>query len=147
MRRLRILLSGPQLVDPGAGNDDLPASILSTASMRELVARAETDTPGDARRFRMLVEVDGCERPHEEDEWIGRRVRAGGAVVRVLQPIPRCAVTTQDPATGIRDFKTRHLIKDYRGVRGGKYLDFGVGAEVAEPGPIRLGDPVEPLAD
>ena len=39
------------------------------------------------------------------------------------------------------------MIKDYRGVRGGKYLDFGVGARVEEPGPVRLGDVVEPLED
>jgi uncharacterized protein YcbX len=132
---------------PGAANDDLPASVLSTASLEELATRGGSDRPRDARRFRMLIEVDGCERPHEEDEWIGRRVRAGGAVLRVLEPIPRCAVTTQDPVTGIRDFKTLHLIKDYRGVRGGKYLDFGVGAEVLEPGTIRLADAVEPLDD
>jgi uncharacterized protein YcbX len=95
----------------------------------------------------MLVEVDGCERPHEEDEWIGTRVRIGDAVVRVAQPIPRCAVTTQDPGSGIRDFRTLHVIKDYRGIRGGKYLDFGVGAEVLEPGVVRVGAAVEPLDD
>jgi uncharacterized protein YcbX len=133
--------------EPGAANDDLPASLLSTASMGELVAHAGSDVPHDARRFRMLVDVDGCERPHEEDEWIGARVRVGGAVLRVVQQIPRCAVTTQDPDTGVRDFKTLHVIKDYRGIRGGKYLDFGVGAEVLEPGTVRLGDPVEKLDD
>jgi uncharacterized protein YcbX len=131
----------------GAANDDLPASILSTASLDELAARGGSDLPRDARRFRMLVEVDGCERPHEEDEWILRRVRIGDALLRVMEQIPRCAVTTQDPETGIRNFKTLHLIKDYRGARSGKYLDFGVGAEVLEPGHIRLGDPVEPLDD
>jgi MOSC domain-containing protein len=131
----------------GAANDDLPASILSTASLDELAARGGSDLPRDARRFRMLVEVDGCERPHEEDEWILKRVRIGAAVLRVMEQIPRCAVTTQDPDTGIRNFKTLHLIKDYRGVRGGRHLDFGVGAEVLEPGRIRLGDPVEPLED
>jgi uncharacterized protein len=129
----------------GAASDVLPASLLSTASMRELVKNAGTDHPNDARRFRMLIEVDGCEHGHEEDEWIGRRVRAGDAMLRVVEQIPRCAVTTQDPETGIRDFKTLHLIKDYRGIRGGKYLDFGVGADVLEPGIVRLGDPVEPL--
>jgi uncharacterized protein YcbX len=131
----------------GAANDDLPASILSTASLDELAARAGSDLPSDARRFRMLVQVDGCERAHEEDEWILKRVRIGEAVLRVMEQIPRCAVTTQDPETGIRNFKTLHLIKDYRGARNGKYLDLGVGAEVLEAGHIRLGDAVEPLDD
>ena len=132
---------------PGAANDDLPASILSTASVDELASRSGSDLPRDARRFRMLIEVEGCERAHEEDEWIGRRVRIGGALLRVSEPIPRCAVTTQDPATGIRDFRTLHAIKAYRGVRDGTHLDFGVGAEVLEPGTIRLADPVEPMDD
>jgi MOSC domain-containing protein len=131
----------------GAANDDLPASILSTTSLEELAARGGSDLPRDARRFRMLVEVDGCDRPHEEDEWILKRVRIGDALLRVMEQIPRCAVTTQDPDTGIRNFKTLHLIKDYRGARSGRYLDFGVGAEVLEPGHIRLGDLVEPLDD
>jgi hypothetical protein len=134
-------------IRPGAANDDLPASILSTASLDELAARGGSDLPRDARRFRMLIEVDGCERPHEEDGWILKRVRIGGALLRVMEQIPRCAVTTQDPETGIRNFKTLHLIKDYRGARNGKYLDFGVGADVLEPGAIRVGDAVEPLDD
>jgi uncharacterized protein YcbX len=139
-----------QLVRPvrdGAANDDLPASVLSTASLDELAAHGGSDLPRDARRFRMLIEVDGCERPHEEDEWILKRVRVGDALLRVMEQIPRCAVTTQDPDTGVRNFKTLHLIKDYRGVRSGKHLDFGVGAEVLEPGAIRLGDAVKPLDD
>ena len=78
---------------------------------------------------------------------MGRRVRAGDAVLRVTEPIPRCAVTTQDPRTGERDFRTLHAIKDYRGVRGGKYIDFGVCAEVLEAGTVRVGDTVDPLGD
>ena len=35
----------------------------------------------DARRFRMLIELEGAT-PHEEDTWIGHRVEIGGAVVR-----------------------------------------------------------------
>jgi len=133
--------------EPGAANDVEPASLLSAASVAELAARAGSDVPRDARRFRMLIEVDGCARPHEEDEWMGRRVRAGDAVLRVTEPIPRCAVTTQDPRTGERDFRTLHAIKDYRGVRGGQYIDFGVCAEVLEAGAVGVGDPVEPLED
>src|SRR2546426_3065264 len=126
----------------GAANDVDPASLLSTASVAELAARAGSDVPRDARRFRMLIEVDGCARPHEEDEWMGRRGRAGGGGRRGTEPIPRCAVTTQDPRTGERDFRTLHAIKGYRGVRRGKYIDFGVCAEVLEAGTVRVGDTV-----
>ena len=44
------------------------------------------------------------------------------------------------------DLDTLRLIKNYRGVRDGKEIDFGVAAEVIEPGAVRIGDAVEPLA-
>ena len=128
---------------PGDGNDTYPASVVSTASLEEL-ARHLGVASVDPRRFRMLVEVEGCE-PHEEDRWIGRRVRVGGAVLRIVQPDPRCVVTTQNPDTGRRDLDTLGAIAAYRGKRDGKHLDFGVYALVEQPGTVRAGDPVEPL--
>ncbi|MDP8910679.1 MAG: MOSC domain-containing protein [Actinomycetota bacterium] len=130
--------------NPGDGSDVHVATLYSQASVEELSRRAGRDRPLDARRFRILVEVSGCA-PHEEDGWSGRDVRVGEALLRVGGPIPRCAVTTQDPTTGVRDFDTLRAIKSYRGVRDGKKIDFGVYADVREPGRVRLGDPVEPL--
>ena len=94
----------------------------------------------------MLLTIDGCE-PHEEDTWSGGRVRAGEAVLRVGGPVPRCAVTTQDPSTGVRTLDTLGAIKSYRGVRAqdGKSIDFGVYAAIEQPGRVRVGDAVEPL--
>ena len=63
----------------------------------------------------------------------------------MTKPDARCAMTTRNPDTGERDFDTLAAIRDYRGLRNGKHLDFGVYADVEEPGPVRLGDPVEPL--
>jgi uncharacterized protein YcbX len=54
-------------------------------------------------------------------------------------------VTTLDPATGRRDFPTLRVIRDYRGVNAENELEFGVYAEVLEPGEARVGDPVEPV--
>ena len=131
--------------DAGGGVDDSPVSILTDASLAEL-ARQSGETEVDGRRFRMLVQVAGTE-PHEEDAWIGRRVRIGDAVVRVTKPDARCRMTTRNPETGLRDFDTLKAIKSYRGVRAGdgKAIDFGVYADVDEPGRVRVGDPVEPL--
>jgi uncharacterized protein YcbX len=119
-----------------------PATIVSLASCARL--GEELDAEVDHRRFRMLLTLDGCA-AHEEDTWSGGRVRIGDAVLRVGGPVPRCAVTTQDPATGHRSLDTLRAIKAYRGVRDGKRIDFGVYAQVEQPGRVRVGDPVEPL--
>jgi uncharacterized protein YcbX len=121
-----------------------PVSMLSEASLEELRRRAGREERVDPRRFRMLIGVGGV-RAHEEDEWIGRRVQVGEAVVVLREQVARCAITTQNPKTGRPDFDTLREIKAYRGLRDRKLIDFGVYGEVAEPGRVRLGDPVEPL--
>jgi MOSC domain-containing protein YiiM len=40
----------------------------------------------------------------------------------------------------VRDFPTLHVIKGYRGVSAEGQLEFGVYAEVVEPGTVRIGD-------
>ena len=92
----------------------------------------------------MLIELGGADRPHQEDEWLGREVRIGEAVVRVTKLDARCVITTQDPDTGRRDFPTLHIIKGYRGLRDGHALDFGVYADVVAPGRVTVGDEVQP---
>lgn len=116
--------------------DVQPATIVSRATVDRLGA-------SDARRFRMLLELDGCA-PFEEDSWRGRTIEAGGAVLKVGGPVPRCAVTTQDPDTGVRDYDTLGAIRDVRGTRAedGKSLDCGVYAEVLAPGGVRVGDAI-----
>ena len=99
----------------------------------------------DARRFRMLIELDGAQ-AHEEDTWVGCQIGLGGAILRISAPVPRCAMTTHDPETGLRDYDTLRAIKEYRGQVDGKDLMFGVWGEVERPGVIRLGDEVRVLA-
>jgi hypothetical protein len=132
--------------DAPAGAVDIePLTLVSSESVAELARRAERDGL-DSRRFRMLMEIEGCE-PHEEDTWIGRQVLLGEALVEIPGPVARCATTTRDPGTGLRDFDTLREIAAYRGKREGKKVDFGVYARVIEPGRVRVGDPVEPLTE
>ncbi len=98
---------------PGVLRED-PVTLVSRASVERL--EREAGAAVDARRFRMLLDLDGCAE-HEEDTWDGRRVRVGDVVLRVGGPVPRCAATTRDPDTGKRDLDTLRLIKRYRGVR------------------------------
>jgi uncharacterized protein len=127
---------------PGAANDKTPVSLVSTASAEELERQAGRTTSLDTRRFRMLVELSGCD-PHEEDTWVGRRLRLGQAVVEVGGAIPRCVVTTLDPDTGVKDFDTLRAIAAYRGVTVDRDINFGVYATVLEPGTIAVGDEAE----
>jgi MOSC domain-containing protein len=122
------------------------ASLVSTGSLNALGVAAGATRPVDGRRFRMTIGVDGVE-PHAEDGWIGARVRLGGAVVAVRENVGRCAVTTLDPDTGIRDLDTLGTIAAYRAdVPTREPLPFGVWCEVVEPGRVAVGDPVELVA-
>lgn len=138
-RRLRLVKADVA----GAGVDVEPVTLVSQESVAELGRQAGREAV-DGRRFRMLVEIAGCS-PHEEDEWSGRRLRLGEALLEVGGPVPRCATTTRDPSTGVRDFDALRAIAAYRGRRNGHDIDFGVYARVLEPGRVGVGDAVEPL--
>jgi hypothetical protein len=126
---------------PGGTRDEHPATLVSDGSLGRLGYQLGTGAV-DGRRFRMLIELTGGG-DHEEDTWIGRRVELGETVLFISGPVPRCAMTTHDPDTGARDLDTLRAIREYRGLRDGKDLDFGVYGEVERPGRIRLGDRVE----
>jgi uncharacterized protein YcbX len=127
---------------PAGAVDVEPLTLVSSESVAELARRADRSEL-DSRRFRMLIEVEGCA-PHEEDTWIGRQVRLGDALIEIPGPVPRCATTTRDPSTGLRDLDTLRAIAAYRGKREGKKVDFGVYGRVVTPGPVHVGDTVDP---
>ena len=138
-----------RMTEDGSGLDRADeggaVSIQSSAGLRSMADAAGLDEPLDGRRFRMTFTVDGVE-PHAEDGWLRRPVRIGEAVVRPGGNIGRCAVTTQDPDTGIRSLDTLKLLAETRGhLPTSEPLPFGVWAEVLVPGRVRTGDPVEPL--
>jgi uncharacterized protein YcbX len=140
-RKLRLVRA------PGPATDRLragAATLLGTGSLRAL-ARLLGEGMVDGRRFRMNFGIDGVDE-HEEDRWVGRRVRLGDAVVVPQGNVGRCAVTTQNPDTGAADLNTLKALATYRqDVETTEPLPFGVHAAVAEPGRVRVGDPVEPL--
>ena len=123
-----------RVADGRGGWSGFPVSLIGSASIDALGLG-----PIDARRFRMMVQVDGGA-PFAEDRWVGREVRVGSAVVRVVEPCARCAVTTVDPETGARDVDALRAMVDAKGV-----ADLGVYCEVVEPGMVRVGDAVTVL--
>lgn len=114
--------------------------VLTTASLaRCRETRPESDW--DVRRFRpnVLVELDDGGFP--EDAWVGHHLRIGDAVLSVDQRTVRCAMPLRAQPNGIdRDveiFRTMNALHDNH---------LGAYCSVVEPGTIRLGDTVEPLA-
>src|SRR5262245_24853655 len=98
---------------PGDALDVEPVTVVSLESVAELAEHGDHKGQLDPGRFRMTIEIEGVSMPREEDTWSGRRVRVGEAVIRIGEPVPRCVVTTLDPNTGLRDFPTLHVIRDY----------------------------------
>ena len=140
-RPLRLVQSPPgEAVDRAAAGN---FSLISEASLEELARRTGRERV-DGRRFRMLVQVTGA-RAHEEDEWIGRHIGVGEAVVRVRGEVGRCAITTQDPDTGLPDLDTLRAIRGYRRREDERHLPFGIYGQVVEAGVVRVGDDVAPL--
>jgi uncharacterized protein len=132
---------------PGAGPDRGPVgsvSMVSTGTLERLACEAGVEAV-DGRRFRMLFGIDGIE-AHEEDAWAGGRVAIGAAVVRIEDLVGRCAVTTQNPDTGLPDLDTLRIIGRYRAdVVSEEPLPIGVWGGVERPGRVSVGDRVEAL--
>jgi len=140
---LTLLWSETGAVDRGVAGGAV--SLVSRGSLERLREEARVDSAVDGRRFRMLFELDGVE-PHDEDEWIGRRVQLGEAVVAPVGDVGRCAATTHDPDTGVPDLDTLRVLARYRRDGRTEPLPFGVHAAVVVPGVVRVGDPVRPFA-
>ena len=92
----------------------------------------------------MSIEIAGTA-VYEEDEWSGRDVRIGAAVVRVGGQVPRCVLMTRDPDTQVRDYPVLKAILAHRTPMAGGEPPLGVYATVVEPGVIRVGDAVAPV--
>jgi uncharacterized protein YcbX len=116
-------------------------SLVSRASLRRLGDACREAGPLDGRRFRMLLEIDGVD-PHDEDDWIGRRLRVGEAEIRIRGDVGRCLVTSQNPDTGVTDVDTLGALARYRRTGHDEPLPFGVYGAVLRPGRIRIGDGV-----
>ncbi|MEO8969654.1 MAG: MOSC N-terminal beta barrel domain-containing protein, partial [Solirubrobacteraceae bacterium] len=104
-----------RLVEPERGVDrgrEGGVSVISQASLTRLAHEAG-ESSVDARRFRMLIEIDGVE-AHAEDGWVGRHVRIGSAVVAVNGHVGRCLTTSRDPDSGEVTLPTLDVLGAYR---------------------------------
>jgi hypothetical protein len=106
-------------------------------SSRIRVSLVSTGTLGtwDRRRFRsnVLLAGDG------EDALVGGTVRLGTAVLDVIGPVPRCVMVTRPQPGGID--RDTSVLRTIHRERGG---ELAVGALVAVPGRVAVGDALTP---
>jgi MOSC domain-containing protein len=139
-----------RLDGPGHGHDRAEsgagATLLSLASL-ERMAEVAGVPKVDPRRFRMLIGIDGAA-AHEEDGWIGKRVRVGECVVVPGGNVGRCVVTTRLPGKTESDLDTLEVLASYRrDLPTSEPLAFGIWARVERPGRIALGDKITVMED
>lgn len=114
-----------------------PVSLVTTSSLDRLAG--ELGRPVESERFRATLLVDTTGLPaHVEDDWVGREVRVGEAVLRIRGTVPRCAVVDLDPVSGARTLPVLGTLARYR--RDDAEICFGVDADVVVPGRVRVGD-------
>jgi uncharacterized protein YcbX len=113
----------------GAGafhdNADARLSLISTGTLGQW----------DRRRFRSNVLLDGT----GEGDLVGSTVRLGGAVLDVVEPIPRCVMVTRPQAGGIG--RDTSVLKAIHRERNG---NLAVAAQVRTAGSVRTGDLLAP---
>ena len=115
----------------GENFDDSHVLVVNLATVAAFALEAGVDV--DRRRFRANLYLDGLE-PGEEVRWVGRRIRAGAAVLEVVKRCERCAVVTRDPETTIASPELLRLLAQTSDT------SLGVYCRVVTPGAVEVGD-------
>jgi uncharacterized protein YcbX len=107
--------------------------VLNAASVRAL--EVEWGKPLDPLRFRPNIMLDGDDlTPYIENDWVGRRFRAGEAVLEGAAMDERCVLPTIHPRTLARDPSLLRLIVERHD------QCFGLYCRVAKAGKVAVGD-------
>jgi uncharacterized protein YcbX len=92
--------------------------------------------PVDPLRFRGNLYVSGWPAWHEF-ELLGKTISIGGARLKAVRRIKRCAATNVEPDTGVRDLNIPLTLSESFG-----HVDCGIYTEVVGGGDVAIGDPV-----
>jgi hypothetical protein len=135
--------SQPRLVRATGGTrghsfSDVPykaISLISLSSIQELGENIGIEI--DPIRFRGNINFEG-DAPWLEFDWIDRDLRIEEVVLHVFKRTQRCAATTVNPKTAVRDINVpRELHMNYQ------HMDMGIYTEVLRGGEIKIGDEIE----
>ena len=135
-------LRGPPKVLRAEGHSfsDVARKVVSFINLASVAAIEDAvGAPVDPLRFRGNVHVSGLP-AWREFELVGQEIAVGSSArLRVIKRIERCAATSVEPFTGIRDMNIpRTLMQCF------DHVDCGVYAEVIAPGEIAVGDLIRP---
>jgi uncharacterized protein YcbX len=118
---------------PAGAYDAWPVLLVGTGSLQAL--GDALGAPVDARRVRPNVVCELPE-PFAEDDWIGRVVVVGDAIVRVLERCAGCTALGIDPDSGEDDPALPDIVRHQRDGCLGVYC------EVLTPGRVSVGSGV-----
>jgi MOSC domain-containing protein len=130
-------LRGAPKVLHGEGHSfsDVAKKVVSIINLASVAAVENAiGAPVNPLRFRANAYVAGWPAWHEFD-LLGHELAIGGARVKVVKRIVRCAATEVDPDTGTRDLSIPRTLMDNFG-----HADCGVYAEVVRAGEVAVGD-------
>lgn len=132
------------MLAPGTYQDVAPITLMTTASLRGAAA-LYPEGRWDPRRFRSSILIDHPGDELVEQEWVGRTLRIGTAVLSVFAPTPRCVMITLDQQdlptdAGLLRTLAKHNRLEVAGT--GRFACLGAYATVSQPGEIRVGDDV-----
>jgi uncharacterized protein YcbX len=132
-------LKGPPKILPGNGHSfsDEAKKVVSIINLGSLQAIEDVvGRPVHPLRFRANLYVKGWP-AWREFELLGQTLAIGGAQLKVVKRIARCAATNVDPDTAARDLNIPHTLMQRFG-----HADCGVYAEVVAGGEVAEGDAV-----
>lgn len=120
--------------EEGPHQDAAPVHLITSSALRWWSARAPRTRVGWQRaRPNLVVDTDGDGRV--EDDWVGRRLRVGPALLAVTDATIRCVMVTQDQLGLGHSAALLRVLAPYE-------LALGVYAAVLEPGTVVPGDEV-----
>jgi uncharacterized protein YcbX len=132
-------LKGPPKILSGGGHSfsDVAKKVVSIINLASLKAIEDmVGQPVHPLRFRANLYVKGWPAWHEFD-LLGQTLAIGGARLKVVKRIVRCAAINVDPDTAARGLDLQHALMQRFG-----HADCGVYAEVVADGSIAEGDAV-----
>jgi uncharacterized protein YcbX len=109
-------------------------SLINLASVTDV--ERVVGKPVEPGRFRGNLMIDGLD-AWAENQWVGRRLRIGGAVLEVVERTGRCAAVDVEPGTGMR---AGAMVQDLKNALG--HSDCGVYASVIQGGTLSAGDEI-----